>query len=99
MKHSYKVTAPLIALVFTMHSAYSQHEHHDMDMSMADSTQQPVMSHSFSQSLPMNRNGSGTGWLPDETPMYAWMKHSNKWMYMLHGSVFLRQNYQNINNS
>src|SRR5258706_1957164 len=32
-----------------------------------------MMSHAFSKSLPMNRNGSGTGWLPDATPMYAWM--------------------------
>jgi hypothetical protein len=47
----------------------------------------------------MNRNGSGTGWLPDQTPMYAWMKHGDKWMYMLHGAVFLRQNFQNMNNN
>src|SRR5258708_7128816 len=36
-----------------------------------------MMTHAFSKSLPMNRNGSGTGWLPDATPMYAWMKHRN----------------------
>jgi hypothetical protein len=38
------------------------------------------MSHSYSLSLPMNRNGSGTGWLPDESPMNGYMLHSNKWM-------------------
>lgn len=57
------------------------------------------MSHAFSRSLPMNRNGSGTGWLPDNTPMYAWMKSGDTWSTMLHGGLFIRQNWQNINNS
>lgn len=57
-----------------------------------------AMSHAFSLSLPMNRNGSGTSWLPDATPMYAYMKHSGDWMLMLHGSVFLRYTGTNLNN-
>ena len=57
------------------------------------------MSHAFSMSLPMNRNGSGTGWLPDQTPMYAWMKPGQNWSTMFHGGIFIRQNWQNINNS
>ncbi len=57
-----------------------------------------MMSHAFSKSLPMNRNGSGTGWNPDATPMYGWMKSKNAWNYMVHGSLFIRQNWQNINN-
>ena len=56
------------------------------------------MSHAFSLNLPMNRNGSGTGWLPDASPMYGYMMHSKKWMYMVHGSIFLRYNNQNFNN-
>lgn len=56
----------------------------------------PVMSHAFSRNLPMNRNGSGTAWLPDEAPMYGYMLHSKKWMYMLHGNLFLRYNNQDI---
>jgi len=56
------------------------------------------MSHSFSRNLPMNRNGSGTGWLPDASPMYGYMFHSGKWMYMLHGNLFLRYNKQDITN-
>jgi hypothetical protein len=47
------------------------HENHDMK-SMGQGTH---MTHSFSLSLPMTRNGSGTGWQPDATPMYAYMKH------------------------
>lgn len=58
-----------------------------------------TMSHSFSRNLPMNRNGSGTSWHPDNTPMYAYMLHTpNKWMYMLHYSIFLRHTNQNFNN-
>ena len=59
------------------------------------------MSHSLSRNLPMNRNGSGTSWMPDKTPMYAYMAHSpgdGKWMYMLHYSVFLRHTNQNFTN-
>jgi hypothetical protein len=56
------------------------------------------MAHTFSRDLPMNRNGSGTGWLPDETPMYAWMRHANNWNFMGHGALFFRQNFQNLNN-
>jgi hypothetical protein len=56
------------------------------------------MSHAFSLNLPMNRNGSGTGWLPDASPMYGSMFHKNKWMYMLHGNLFLRYNSQDFTN-
>jgi hypothetical protein len=60
--------------------------------------QQMNMSHAFSKNLPMNRNGSGTGWLPDNSPMYGYMFHSPKWMYMLHGNLFLRYNKQDLLN-
>ena len=55
-----------------------------------------AMSHAFSLSLPMTRNGSGTSWLPDATPMYALMQHRGPWMLMHHGSVFLRYTAQNF---
>jgi hypothetical protein len=74
---------------FALHA--QDHQHH-----MHESSDE--MTHSFSRSLPMNRNGSGTSWLPDETPMYAYMVQKNKWSYMLHGSLFLRYNMQNFNN-
>ncbi len=56
------------------------------------------MTHNFSLSLPMTRNGSGTGWQPDATPMYAYMKHTEKWSYMAHGSLYMRYTSQNFNN-
>lgn len=63
---------------------------HQMDSSTVP------MSHAFSLNLPMNRNGSGTGWLPDSSPMYGYMLHSKKWMYMIHGNIFIRYNDQDI---
>jgi hypothetical protein len=55
-----------------------------------------AMSHAFSRNLPMNRNASGTGWLPDVSPMYGNMFHRNSWMFMLHYNVFARYNKQDI---
>jgi len=63
-----------------------------MDMNM------PGMSSSFSRNLTMSRDGSGTSWLPDAAPIYAYMVHSKKWMYMFHGNIFLRYNKQDIGN-
>ena len=87
------------------HDTSSTHTNHmnmndsmQMDgMNMDDSMEMDhPMNHSFSRNLPMTRNGSGTGWLPDASPMYGYMFHSRKWMYMLHGNVFLRYNHQDI---
>ena len=54
------------------------------------------MSHAFSKNLPMTRNGSGTSWNPDNSPMYGYMFHKNSWMFMVHGSVYLRYNKQDL---
>lgn len=56
------------------------------------------MSHAYSLNLPMSRNGSGTAWLPDASPVYGFMFHSPKWMYMLHGNFFLRYDNQDFTN-
>ncbi|MCM5527311.1 hypothetical protein [Parasegetibacter sp. NRK P23] len=91
----------LILAAFTT-CAMAQHEHHH-SAEHKDSIPEhkiedhgPVMSHAFSKNLPMQRNGSGTAWLPDAAPMYGYMLHSKKWMYMVHGNVFLRYNNQDI---
>jgi hypothetical protein len=40
---------------------------------------------------PMTREGSGTSWLPDSSPMYAYMKmYKDGSMLMLHGNMFFR---------
>jgi hypothetical protein len=68
-----------------------------MDTTMG--TSMPGMTHSLSRHLSMNRNGSGTSWHPDNTPMYAYMTQRNQWSYMLHYAVYLRYTNQNVNNS
>lgn len=92
-------------------SASAQHDHSKMNHPMpsdpesaqpkrSDSTHQHTsdvpMSHGFSLNLPMTRNGSGTSWLPDESPMYGAMFHSKKWMFMAHGNLFVRYNHQDV---
>src|SRR5215831_1284195 len=76
----------------------SQNNKEMQDMSGMEMGGMSAMSHSYSINLPMNRNGSGTGWLPDASPMYGYMIHSKKWMYMFHGSIFIRYNRQDIGN-
>jgi hypothetical protein len=105
------VTLLAVGSVFGQHEHHQQHpqsdttrqdqRHDGMDhrnmMHPMDSTKVP-MSHAFSLTLPMNRNGSGTGWLTDSSPMYGYMLHSKKWMYMIHGNIFIRYNDQDIGN-
>lgn len=77
-------------------TTHSQHMHGGHGGSMGE---MPGMTHAFSRSLPMNRNGSGTAWNPDETPMYMYMKHAGNWNMMFHGSVYLRYTSQDLFNA
>lgn len=90
-----------ISILFLLLANYTfgqQHDHQHMQDTARkeeshmdhEKSDRPPMSHAFSLNLPMTRNGSGTGWLPDSTPMYGYMLHGKKWMYMIHGNVFLR---------
>ena len=106
-----KITFFTIFIFFSIRVS-GQHDHHRMQsdstkmehsqmsgdsISMA-MEEMPPMSHSFSLNLPMSRNGSGTGWLPDSTPMYGYMIHSKRWMFMMHGNIFIRYNTQDVFN-
>ena len=70
---------------------------HDMGK-MDNMAHMGMMSHSFSRNLSMNRNGSGTSWLPDASPVYGHMIMNEKSMFMLHGNIFLRYTNQDIFN-
>ena len=76
------------------------HAGHTEGMDMAhDSSAMHMggMSHALSRHLPMSRNGSGTSWHPDATPMYMWMQHRGPWMLMYHGAAYGRYTSQNFN--
>jgi hypothetical protein len=101
---AYHAVAFFMVMWISMPGA-AQHEHHAQPpsdtlkqehMSHDHEDEGAPMSHSFSRNLPMNRNGSGTSWLPDKSPMYGYMWHKQKWMFMAHGNVVLRYTSQDI---
>ena len=112
MKKLISLVIPVCLFVFVAHAQHEHHMMQDttgkqmpdtmqmngMDMSNMQSMNHMQMSHVYSLNLPMNRNGSGTAWLPDASPMYGYMFHAPKWMYMLHGNAFLRYNNQDFSN-
>jgi hypothetical protein len=73
-----------------------QPTNHAANGGMQDMGHRMSMSHVYSLNLPMERNGSGTAWLPDASPMYGYMFHKKGWMYMLHYNLFVRYNNQDF---
>ncbi|MBI2270388.1 MAG: hypothetical protein HYU69_08540 [Bacteroidetes bacterium] len=95
------VFAILLTIFFPKYSS-GQHEQHQMKAKEGSSGLEDTMSmmpHSFSLNLPMSRNGSGTGWMPDATVMYGHGAHVKNWMFMVHANLFLRYNKQDIFNN
>jgi len=70
----------------------------DPSMKGMDMGGMKMMSSSQSLNLPMTRDGSGTSWLPDASPMYGIMLNSGKWSYMLHGNIAPRYTKQDLFN-
>lgn len=83
------LTFSLVLLLVPGALIHAQH-HHEGEPDSAK------MTHINSRNLPMSRNGSGTAWLPDASPMYGYMHHHQKWMFMVHGNLFLRYNHQDV---
>jgi hypothetical protein len=67
--------------------AMPNHQHGDHEMQME-------MHSSINVVDPMNREGSGTSWIPDSSPMYGHMFMFGDDMLMLHGAIFPR--YTNV---
>jgi Heavy metal binding domain len=67
------------------HTTRAAHEMHEMQMEMHSS---------IDLAEPMSREGSGTSWLPDSSPMYGRMFMFDDSMLMLHGAIFPR--YTNV---
>lgn len=86
-----KLAALLLIFPLTCLAQHMGHMGHD--------SAGPPMTHAFSLNLPMNRNGSGTAWLPDSTPMFGYMLQNRQWMFMGHGNIFVRYNNQDAFNA
>jgi hypothetical protein len=69
-------TTPGVAAQTAAGAGQQQHELHTMPQ--------------VESATPASREGSGTSWLPDETPMYAIHAQARGWALMGHGSLFLQ---------
>src|SRR6266511_1398556 len=89
------------------HQSHPSHEMHQHPPSVAAvdsgtasdheqgmSSMQMAMHSSVDLADPMSREGSGTSWLPDSSPMYGKMFIFGEDMLMLHGAIFPR--YTNV---
>jgi hypothetical protein len=78
------------------HEMHGEHATHDANgMAMPhEHDQQMSMQSSINIADPMNRESSGTAWVPDSTPMYGHMMMLGDDMLMLHGGIFPR--YTNV---
>lgn len=63
---------------------------HDQHQPGADSTGQMAGSMVDPLGIPRTRDGSGTSWLPDLSPMYALHRDAGSWNLMLHGNLYLQ---------
>ncbi len=75
------------------HQSHLSHQSHQMHEHGMSSMQMPMQS-SIDLADPMSREGSGTSWLPDSSPMYGKMFMFGRDMLMLHGAIFPR--YTNV---
>jgi hypothetical protein len=73
------------SVVAAAYGAAGEHEHEKMQMEMHST---------INLADPMSREGSGTSWLPDSSPMYGRMFMFGENMLMLHGAIFPR--YTNV---
>ncbi len=88
--------AGILMAAITSEAQDMDHAQHKQKESQHDTLKHSVMTSQFSLDLPMNRDGSGTSWVPDETPMFMYMLKGKKWMQMVHGSIFARYNKQDV---
>jgi hypothetical protein len=98
-----KITSTLITGIMLLLStgAMAQHDHSQMQME-GDSMQgmkmpmQHQMPSTYSRYLPMNRDGSGTGWQPDESPLMMYMLMKKHTGLMWHGAIYPRLTVQDV---
>jgi Heavy metal binding domain len=79
------------------HREHAMHDANGMEMPMrhhAEHEHEMEMHSSINVVDPMSREGSGTSWIPDSSPMYGRMFMFGDDMLMLHGAIFPR--YTNV---
>jgi hypothetical protein len=76
------------------HQLHSSHEMHQQSSPHGGHEMHMEMHSSIDLADPMSREGSGTSWLPDSSPMYGKMFMFGRDMLMLHGAIFPR--YTNV---
>jgi hypothetical protein len=76
------------------HQSHSMHEHEKHPPSHEGHEMHMTMHSSIDLADPMSREGSGTSWVPDSSPMYGKMFMFGNDMLMLHGAIFPR--YANV---
>lgn len=79
-----------LLLLLSASPAIAEEMHHHAHNGMSSST---------GANIPMQRDGSGTSWLPDSSPVHALHFGAGDWSFMVHGSIFARYNWQNVFNS
>ncbi|HME89062.1 MAG TPA: heavy metal-binding domain-containing protein [Chthoniobacterales bacterium] len=78
-----------------MHGEHAMHDANGMAMPEHEHAEHEMEMHSsINIADPMNRESSGTSWMPDSSPMYGRMFMFGNDMLMLHGAVFPR--YTNV---
>src|SRR5262249_57570711 len=72
-----------------MHGEHAMHDANGMAMPEHEHAEHEMEMHSsINIADPMNRESSGTSWMPDSSPMYGRMFMFGNDMLMLHGAVF-----------
>src|SRR6185369_5993618 len=99
----------LFSFALIEHVSFAQHQHMG-NMNMQKDTMKMEtgtmkldmgamkMNSSLSLNLPMNLDGSGTSWQPDESPMMMYMKMQRNTSLIVHGNIFIRYISQEATN-
>ena len=80
----------IVGAGFTPAQAQDEHAGH----AGHTTTQDPHASHEGHATESMARDGSGTSWLPDASPMYAFHAMRGAWQLMAHENVFVQYLYE-----
>lgn len=83
-----KQSATLLAAMLA--SATPLWAQHEPRMPAADTTKMSDHMMTGPLGIPQTREGSGTAWLPDASPMYAIHAQAGAWSLMFHGNAFLQ---------